>query len=89
MLGMFAVSKAGHDLGQMYVILKEEEDMVWLADGRLKTVSSPKRKKKKHIQIVKTGLDEVLVNKIKNQQPISNEEIKYAIKCRNKEVTHV
>lgn len=89
MLGMFAVSKAGHDLGQMYVILKEEGDMVWLADGRLKTVSSPKRKKKKHIQIVKTGLDEVLVNKIKNQQPINNEEIKYAIKCRNKEVTHV
>lgn len=89
MLGMFAVSKAGHDLGQMYVILKEEEDMVWLADGRLKTVSSPKKKKKKHIQIVKTGLDEVLVNKIKNQQPINNEEIKYAIKCRNKEVTHV
>lgn len=89
MLGMFAVSKAGHDQGQMYVILKEEGDLVLLSDGRLKTVSSPKRKKKKHIQIVKTGLNEALMEKIINQQPVSNEEIKYAIKCRNKEVTHV
>jgi len=89
MLGMFAVSKAGHDQGRMYVILKEEEDSVLLADGRLKTVESPKRKKKKHIQLVKTGLKEDLVNKIKNQQPINNEEIKAAIKCRNKEVAHV
>lgn len=89
MLGMFAVSKAGHDQGQMYVILKAEGDMVELADGRLKTVSSPKKKKLKHIQIVKTGLNEALMEKLINQQPVSNEEIKYAIKCRNKEVTHV
>lgn len=89
MLGMFAVSKAGHDQGQMYVVLKEEGDSVLLADGRLKTVESPKKKNKKHIHLVKTGLDEDLVIKIKNQQPINNEEIKAAIKCRIKEVAHV
>ena len=89
MLGMFAVSKAGHDQGQMYVVLKEEGDSVLLADGRLKTVESPKKKNKKHIQLVQTGLDEDLVIKIKNQQPINNEEIKAAIKCRIKEVAHV
>ena len=89
MLGMFAVSKAGHDQGQMYVILKEEGDSVLLADGRRKTIESPKKKKKKHIQLVKTGLNEDLVNKIRNQQPINNEEIKAAIKCRNNEVAHV
>ena len=89
MLGMFAVSKAGHDQGQMYVVLKEEGDSVLLADGRLKTIESPKKKNKKHRQLVKTGLDENLVIKIKNQQPINNEEIKAAIKCRIKEVAHV
>ena len=89
MLGMFAVSKAGHDQGQMYVVLKEEGDSVLLADGRLKTIESPKKKNKKHIQLVKMGLDENLVIKIKNQQPINNEEIKAAIKCRIKEVAHV
>ena len=66
MLGMFAVSKAGHDQGQMYVILKEEGDSVLLADGRLKPIESPKKKKKKHIQLVKTGLNEDLVIKISN-----------------------
>ena len=65
MLGMFAVSKAGHDQGQMYVVLKEEGDSVLLADGRLKTIESPKKKNKKHIQLVKTGLDEDLVLKSK------------------------
>ena len=89
MLGMFAVSKASHDQGQMYVVLKEEGDSVLLADGRLKTIESTKKKNKKHIQLVKTGLDEDLVIKIKNQQSINNEEIKAAIKCGNKEVAHV
>ena len=89
MVGMFAVSKAGHDQGQMYVIIKEDGDDVFLSDGRLKKIESPKRKNKKHIQLVKTGLNEDLVYKIRNQQPINNEEIKYAIKCRNKEVAHV
>ena len=74
MLGMFAVSKAGHDQGQMYVVLKEEGDSVLLADGRLKTIESPKKKNKKHIQLVKTGLDEDLVIKIKNQQPINKDQ---------------
>lgn len=84
MVGMFAVSLAGHDKDQIYVIIKEEGEYVYLADGRLKTVEKPKKKKKKHIQLIKKGIDKTLQNKLQNEQLIYNEEIKYAIKIRAK-----
>lgn len=84
MTGMFAVSKAGHDKGRMYVILKEEGEYVYLADGKLRTVENPKRKKKKHVQPVKTGIDQALAEKLIKKQTIYNEEIKFAIKVRAK-----
>ena len=87
---MFAVSMAGHDKGQMYVIIEEENDMVYLVDGKSRKLENPKRKKLKHLQVVKSNLDNALVEKIRNKQTIYNEEIKLAIKVRtNKEVTHV
>ena len=49
MTGMFAISLAGHDKNQMYVIIKEETEYVYLADGHTKTKKKPKKKKKKHI----------------------------------------
>jgi ribosomal protein L14E/L6E/L27E len=84
MTGMFAVSMAGHDKGRMYLIVKEEDGYVFLADGETRTIENPKKKKRKHIQPVKAGMDEVLAEKLKNRQTIYNEEIKFAIKVRAK-----
>ena len=53
MTGFLASSKAGHDKEKIYVIIREDTEYVWLADGRIKTVSNPKKKRKKHIQIIK------------------------------------
>ena len=53
MIGMLAVSRAGHDKETTYVIIDEEGEYVYLADGQLKTVDRPKKKNKKHIQIIK------------------------------------
>lgn len=82
MVGMFAVSLAGHDKGQMYLIIKEENDLVYLVDGRLKCMNNPKKKNKKHLQIVKTDTDTALTEKINNQQTVYNEEIRRALKAR-------
>lgn len=59
MTGKLAISKSGHDKGHLYVIIKEESDFVFVADGVLKTVDHPKRKNKKHIQIIKQIPEEV------------------------------
>ncbi len=32
--GMLAVSRAGHDCGKTYVIIKADSRFVWLADGK-------------------------------------------------------
>ena len=90
MTEMFAISKAGHDKGQMYVILKEEGEYLYLVDGKTRGVDNRKKKKKKHVQPVKTGADEKLAEKIKDMRTIYNEEIRFAIKSRtNKEVDNV
>lgn len=53
MIGMLAVSRAGHDRNDTYVIIDEEGEYVYLADGQTRTVDRPKRKNKKHIQVIK------------------------------------
>lgn len=90
MLGMFAVSRAGHDKGRMYLVVRDEGDVVYLADGKMRTLENPKTKKKKHLQVIKKDIDRILMQKLVNGQKLYNEEIKHAIKIRaNKEVTYV
>lgn len=80
MIGKFAISKAGHDKGQMYIIVKEECDFVFLCDGKYKTISKPKKKRKKHIQLVECTVEETLLTKLLHQENVMDEQIKYAIK---------
>ena len=51
-IGMLARSKAGHDKGHVYVIYNIEEAYVYLVDGAIRTISKPKKKKKKHEQLI-------------------------------------
>ena len=45
--GMLVRSKAGHDAGEIFIITGTEDAYVYLADGRLRTLQKPKKKKKK------------------------------------------
>ena len=51
-IGMLAKSKAGHDKGQTYVIFDVDESYVYLIDGELRKIANPKKKKKKHVQLI-------------------------------------
>ena len=79
MIGKFATSKAGHDKTKLYVIINEDSEYVYLVDGDLKPIHKPKKKSKKHIQII-NRVDETIQNKLENGQIIYNEDIKRAIK---------
>ena len=50
--GMLARSKAGHDAGQIYVVIDTDSVYVYLVDGQIRTLDRPKKKKKKHVQII-------------------------------------
>lgn len=79
MIGKFATSKAGHDKTKMYIIINEDLEYVYLVDGDLKPLDKPKKKRKKHIQII-NKVDEIIQNKLETKQIIYNEDIKRAIK---------
>ena len=71
--GMLAYSLAGHDKGSLYYIVKADERFVWLSNGKLKNTDSPKRKNRKHIQVIKKGTEEV-------PAPLTNDAVKRIIK---------
>ena len=50
--GMLARSKAGHDCDNVYVIINTDQTYVYVVDGKNRTLDRPKKKKKKHVQII-------------------------------------
>lgn len=79
MTGKLAISKSGHDKDKLYVIVSEDKEYVYLADGVIKSVSKPKKKNKKHIQIIShipTEVEAVL----KTENGFHDLDIKRAIK---------
>ena len=46
--GMLVRSLAGHEKDRLYIIIRQDEEYVWLVDGRNRTMEKPKKKKKKH-----------------------------------------
>ena len=67
--GMLARSKAGHDMGKVYVIIEVDDTYVYLADGSIRTLKNPKKKKRKHVQVICreydiAGADDIAIRKI-------------------------
>lgn len=68
--GMLAWSRAGHDCGQLYVIMDVQDEYVFLTDGRLRPLEKPKKKKKKHVQVIRQipeELAQLTENNVKNE----------------------
>ena len=80
LIGRFACSKAGHDKGTLYVIVKQECAQVFLCDGKDHTLERCKKKSLKHIDLCKDCVDNELLQRILNKDTLFDYEIKYAIK---------
>ena len=71
-VGLLASSKAGHDKDSVYVIIREDGEYIYVADGRVRTTERPKRKNKKHVQLIKkkrlpepkNGFDDLEIKRI-------------------------
>ena len=68
-VGMLARSKVGHDKGHVYVIHQVDETYVYLIDGSGRKLENPKKKKKKHVQLIcekyeLSGMDDVAIKRI-------------------------
>ena len=82
--GMLVRSKAGHDAGEIFIITGTEDAYVYLADGRLRTLQKPKKKKKKHVQPTRYW-DQKVTEAIESSRPTVDEEIRLFIKNWKKE----
>ncbi len=76
--GQIVYSKAGRDQKRCFVILRTEGDYVYLADGDLRRVESPKKKKIKHIMPTASRASAVL-QKLNDGEEVTNSEVRKAL----------
>lgn len=79
--GMFARSLAGHDKGKLYIITAVDGNIVYLADGKTRLVSNPKKKKRRHIQPEFT-ISDIIRERLVSGQAVQDVEIRKAIKTK-------
>ena len=69
---------AGHDKGSFHFVLKTEDGYALVADGKLRKLSKPKRKKLKHLAFAAEGSPPV-ADMIKSGDLVSDKEIRKAL----------
>ena len=57
-VGTVVKAKAGRDKEGFFVVVKSEEKMVFIADGRRRKVENPKKKNPVHLTITNTVLSD-------------------------------
>lgn len=77
-VGSFVTSRAGHDYGRHYVIIRTDGEYLYLVDGDIRKLGNPKRKNTKHVNLLAVH-DDTLSEKIKSMT-VNNEDIKRTIK---------
>lgn len=74
----FVVSLAGRDKGRIFFVVDIDPVFVYLADGRLRRVEAPKKKKRKHVKFFSEGSDR-LREKLRENGKVTNSEIRRAL----------
>jgi large subunit ribosomal protein L14e len=78
-IGSVVVSKAGRDKGRsLLVVGLADETNLLVADGALRKISRPKKKKRMHL-IVKPQVAQDVAEKIRRGQPLLDAEIRAAL----------
>lgn len=58
-IGQVVYSKSGRDKGLAFIVTASEDEYVYLADGRLRRLEKPKKKKHRHVQPTNTVLADI------------------------------
>lgn len=80
-IGQVVRSKAGRDKGRYFIVIGiEGNDYVFIADGVLRKVENPKKKKLKHLEIKNELIGEIK-EKISNSKRLSNSDVRKALEA--------
>lgn len=77
-VGQIVFSKRGRDKGKPFIVLQVEDDYVYLADGVLRRLEKPKKKKAMHVQITKDVCLEIK-EKLENNRHVEDADLKKAL----------
>ena len=69
------ISTAGHDKGEIFYVIATDDQFLYLANGKDRTLDKPKRKKRKHVQKVLRSETRVAV-KLQNGDKVLNSELR-------------
>lgn len=74
--GDIVYSRAGRDQGRYFLVIDEvDEQFVLIADGKLRRLETPKRKKVKHLRAIPES-DLRICDKVRNGEKLTNSEIR-------------
>lgn len=77
-LGQVVVSKAGRDQGNYFIVVDIAEPFVFLCDGKVRRLDSPKKKKIKHIQPT-NHVDIEMQISLREERRINNADIRKSL----------
>lgn len=76
--GSIVRSIAGRDKGDLFIVLSREGEFAYLANGELRKVDRPKKKKLKHLQGT-NAVSEFIQNKLEAVGKVTNSEVRKAL----------
>ena len=79
------VSTAGHDQGEIFYVISTDDQFLYLANGKDRSLDKPKRKKRKHVQKVLRSETRVAV-KILSGDKVLNSELRRDLAFHAKEM---
>jgi len=69
---------AGRDAGGYFFVLATEGDFLLLADGKKRRLENPKRKRRKHVELIGES-GSLAAEKIRSNEKVTNSELRRAI----------
>lgn len=76
--GHIVISLAGRDKERLFYVLRTEENFVYLADGSLRKIETPKKKKRKHVRVI-SDFETRVSEKLRLGEKVLNSEIRKAL----------
>lgn len=74
--GDIVYSRAGRDQGRYFLVIDTvDEQYVLIADGKMRRLETPKRKKVKHLRVL-PAQDLRICDKVRNGEKLTNSEIR-------------
>lgn len=85
-VGDFVKSIAGRDKGKIFLIVKVQENVAYLVNGKERKIQNPKRKNVKHLDRVLVAGDFALADKIQKGEPVGNKRLSKQIKAQTQKI---